>query len=157
MFRVADSPTGCQCCANPTAPSPTLPAGRPTKLVSQFHLTYSMILNLLRIQQLRIQDIMKSSFAETGTQKNRADNERRLARFVRRTEGRKRCYGVLALMTGMVETRALKCGLYRSGASSCKTVIAHDKAARVYTNMFNPFQLTALISQLHGLVASKLK
>ena len=55
--------------------------GKPTKLVSQFHLTYSMILNLLRIQQLRIQDIMKSSFAETGTQKNRAENEKRLARW----------------------------------------------------------------------------
>ncbi|XP_043214939.1 helicase SKI2W-like isoform X2 [Amphibalanus amphitrite] len=63
--------------------------GRPTKLVSQFHLTYSMILNLLRIQQLRIQDIMKSSFAETGTQKNRAENERRLASLQEQSEKQK--------------------------------------------------------------------
>ncbi|XP_037087754.1 helicase SKI2W-like isoform X2 [Pollicipes pollicipes] len=55
--------------------------GKPTQLVSQFHLTYSMILNLLRIQQLRIEDIMKSSFAEVDGQKTRAENEQRLSRL----------------------------------------------------------------------------
>ncbi|XP_029633587.1 helicase SKI2W [Octopus sinensis] len=42
--------------------------GRPTKLESQFRLTYSMILNLLRVEQLRVEDMMKRSFSEFHSQ-----------------------------------------------------------------------------------------
>ncbi|XP_031567069.1 helicase SKI2W-like isoform X2 [Actinia tenebrosa] len=38
--------------------------GKPISLHSQFRLTYSMILNLLRVEQLRVQEMMKRSFAE---------------------------------------------------------------------------------------------
>ncbi|XP_010006598.1 PREDICTED: zinc finger protein 79-like, partial [Chaetura pelagica] len=38
--------------------------GRPAPLQSQFRLTYPMILGLLRAQALRVQDVMRSSFAE---------------------------------------------------------------------------------------------
>ncbi|XP_041370282.1 LOW QUALITY PROTEIN: helicase SKI2W-like [Gigantopelta aegis] len=44
--------------------------GKPTKLESQFRLTYTMILNLLRVEQLRVQDMMKRSFSEFHTQKD---------------------------------------------------------------------------------------
>ena len=44
--------------------------GRPTKLESQFRLTYGMILNLLRVEELRVQDMMKRSFAEFNTRKD---------------------------------------------------------------------------------------
>ncbi|EGV66332.1 Antiviral helicase ski2 [Yamadazyma tenuis] len=42
--------------------------GTPTKLISQFRLTYNMILNLLRIEALRVEDMIKHSFSENSTQ-----------------------------------------------------------------------------------------
>lgn len=42
--------------------------GRPTKLSSQFRLTYNMILNLLRIEALRVEEMIKHSFSENTTQ-----------------------------------------------------------------------------------------
>ena len=47
--------------------------GKPTRLESKFRLTYSMILNLLRVEQLRVEDMMKRSFAELDTQKKQAE------------------------------------------------------------------------------------
>ncbi|XP_033732664.1 helicase SKI2W-like [Pecten maximus] len=44
--------------------------GKPTKLESQFRLTYSMILNLLRVEQLRVEDMIKRSFSEFHSQKD---------------------------------------------------------------------------------------
>ena len=38
--------------------------GRPMKLASEFRLTYSMILNLLRVERLRVEDMMMRSFSE---------------------------------------------------------------------------------------------
>lgn len=38
--------------------------GKPTVLHSQFRLTYTMILNLLRVEALRVTDMMKRSFSE---------------------------------------------------------------------------------------------
>ncbi len=43
--------------------------GKPEELKSKFRLTYSMILNLLRVEQLRVEDMMKRSFAESTNQK----------------------------------------------------------------------------------------
>jgi antiviral helicase SKI2 len=42
--------------------------GTPTKLISQFRLTYSMILNLLRIEALKVEEMIKHSFSENTTQ-----------------------------------------------------------------------------------------
>lgn len=42
--------------------------GTPTKLLSQFRLTYNMILNLLRIEALRVEEMIKHSFSENSTQ-----------------------------------------------------------------------------------------
>lgn len=42
--------------------------GLPTKLSSQFRLTYSMILNLLRIEALKVEDMIKRSFGENSSQ-----------------------------------------------------------------------------------------
>ncbi|XP_051949241.1 helicase SKI2W [Xyrauchen texanus] len=39
--------------------------GKPTVLQSQFRLTYSMILNLLRVEALRVTDMMRRSFSES--------------------------------------------------------------------------------------------
>ena len=39
-------------------------------LQSQFRLTYTMILNLLRVEALRVEDMMKRSFSEFHNQKD---------------------------------------------------------------------------------------
>lgn len=44
--------------------------GSAAKLQSQFRLTYSMILNLLRVENLSVEDVMKRSFLEAGKSKN---------------------------------------------------------------------------------------
>lgn len=43
--------------------------GRGVSLESAFRLTYSMILNLLRVEDLRVEDMMKRSFAEWRAQR----------------------------------------------------------------------------------------
>jgi antiviral helicase SKI2 len=40
--------------------------GNAAKLESQFRLTYSMILNLLRVESITVEDVMKRSFLEAG-------------------------------------------------------------------------------------------
>ena len=43
--------------------------GTPTKLSSQFRLTYNMILNLLRVEALRVEEMIKRSFSENASQR----------------------------------------------------------------------------------------
>ncbi|CAL1538051.1 unnamed protein product [Lymnaea stagnalis] len=43
--------------------------GKPTPLESRFRLTYSMILQLMRVEQLKVHDMMKRSFSEFHTKK----------------------------------------------------------------------------------------
>jgi len=40
-----------------------------TELKSQFHLTYNMILNLLRVSEFRVEDVLKRSFSEFASQR----------------------------------------------------------------------------------------
>lgn len=47
----------------------TMLNGKATMLSSQFRLTYNMILNLLRVEVLSVEDMMKRSFSEFHTQK----------------------------------------------------------------------------------------
>lgn len=42
--------------------------GQPTKLRSQFRLHYNMILNLMRVEALKIEEMIKRSFSENATQ-----------------------------------------------------------------------------------------
>jgi len=53
--------------------------GKPFKLESQFRLTYSMILNLLRVEQLRVEDMMKRSFSEFHNQRKKGEFETALS------------------------------------------------------------------------------
>lgn len=43
--------------------------GTPGKLSSQFRLTYNMILNLLRVEALRVEEMIKRSFSENASQR----------------------------------------------------------------------------------------
>ncbi|CAK7234333.1 Antiviral helicase ski2 [Sporothrix bragantina] len=49
--------------------------GQPTRLTSQFRLTYNMILSLHRVETLKVEDMMKRSFSEHATQNGRSDHE----------------------------------------------------------------------------------
>lgn len=54
--------------APPAARLRQMMLGDPTKLRSQFRLTYNMILNLLRVEALKIEEMIKRSFSENATQ-----------------------------------------------------------------------------------------
>ncbi|MCJ8749580.1 hypothetical protein PDJAM_G00177810 [Pangasius djambal] len=55
----------------------TMMLGKPTLLQSQFRLTYTMILNLLRVEALRVTDMMRRSFSESH--RDTQANERRIS------------------------------------------------------------------------------
>lgn len=48
----------------------TMILGAPTRLTSRFRLTYNMILSLLRVESIRIEDMIKRSFGENAAQKS---------------------------------------------------------------------------------------
>src|SRR5271155_4826699 len=52
--------------------------GTPTKLSSQFRLTYNMILNLLRVEALKIEEMIKRSFSEHATQQLLPEHEKQV-------------------------------------------------------------------------------
>ncbi|KAL1583117.1 hypothetical protein WHR41_08263 [Cladosporium halotolerans] len=52
--------------------------GEPTKLRSQFRLTYNMILNLLRVEALKIEEMIKRSFSENATQTLLPEHEKQI-------------------------------------------------------------------------------
>ncbi|TFY63324.1 hypothetical protein EVJ58_g3329 [Rhodofomes roseus] len=56
----------------------TMILGTPTKLQSQFRLTYNMILNLLRVEALRVEEMIKRSFSENRTQKLLPDQQNKV-------------------------------------------------------------------------------
>ncbi len=69
-------------------------AGTPKRLVSQFHLSYSTILNLLRAHGWSVRDVMRRSFGEFHTQRDRIEAEARLtghATALTDIEGRPAC------------------------------------------------------------------
>ncbi|CDO73133.1 hypothetical protein BN946_scf185007.g187 [Trametes cinnabarina] len=52
--------------------------GTPSKLQSQFRLTYNMILNLLRVEALRVEEMIKRSFSENASQKLLPENQKKV-------------------------------------------------------------------------------
>jgi antiviral helicase SKI2 len=49
--------------------------GQSTMLRSQFRLTYNMILNLLRVEEMSVENMIKRSFSEFATQRALTANE----------------------------------------------------------------------------------
>ncbi|XP_010685630.2 DExH-box ATP-dependent RNA helicase DExH11 isoform X1 [Beta vulgaris subsp. vulgaris] len=52
--------------------------GHPTRLESQFRLTFIMILHLLRVEELKVEDMLKRSFAEFHAQKKLPEKQQLL-------------------------------------------------------------------------------
>lgn len=61
----------------------TLTTGRATRLESRFRLTYLMICSLLRVEDLKVEDMMKRSFAEFHAQRAAGQSQE----LVRKGEG----------------------------------------------------------------------
>ena len=64
--------------APPVATLRQMILGDPTKLRSQFRLTYNMILNLLRVEALKIEEMIKRSFSENATQALLPEHEKQV-------------------------------------------------------------------------------
>ena len=64
--------------APPAARLRQMMLGDPTKLRSQFRLTYNMILNLLRVEALKIEEMIKRSFSENATQALLPEHEQQI-------------------------------------------------------------------------------
>lgn len=62
--------------APPVADLQRMILGEPQKLRSQFRLTYNMILNLLRVEALKIEEMIKRSFSEHATQQLLPEHEK---------------------------------------------------------------------------------
>ncbi|PPQ90945.1 hypothetical protein CVT25_008256 [Psilocybe cyanescens] len=56
----------------------TMMLGVPGKLSSQFRLTYNMILNLLRVEALRVEEMIKRSFSENSSQRLLPEQQRKV-------------------------------------------------------------------------------
>ncbi|KAH9459713.1 hypothetical protein MJO29_003679 [Puccinia striiformis f. sp. tritici] len=52
--------------------------GPATKLQSQFRLTYNMVLNLLRVEALRVEEMIKSSFSENAQQRLLPEQQKKI-------------------------------------------------------------------------------
>lgn len=53
--------------------------GTPGKLSSQFRLTYNMILNLLRVEALKVEEMIKRSFSENASQRLLPEHQKKVA------------------------------------------------------------------------------
>ncbi|KAE9409256.1 ATP-dependent RNA helicase [Gymnopus androsaceus JB14] len=56
----------------------TMILGTPGKLSSQFRLTYNMILNLLRVEALKVEEMIKRSFSENASQQLLPDQQKKV-------------------------------------------------------------------------------
>lgn len=65
--------------APPAGELRTMILGQPTKLRSQFRLHYNMILNLMRVEALKIEEMIKRSFSENATQALLPQHEKQVA------------------------------------------------------------------------------
>ncbi|MCO5612956.1 hypothetical protein L7F22_067229 [Adiantum nelumboides] len=60
---------------------PEMLLGQPTKLQSQFRLTYNMILNLLRVEALKVEEMIKRSFSENASQRLLPDQQDKIKKI----------------------------------------------------------------------------
>ena len=56
--------------------------GTPSKLQSQFRLTYNMILNLLRVEALKVEEMIKRSFSENASQRLLPDQQQKVIEVI---------------------------------------------------------------------------
>ncbi|UZJ57277.1 hypothetical protein CBS101457_006597 [Exobasidium rhododendri] len=116
--------------------------GQPTKLQSQFRLTYNMILNLLRVEALKVEEMIKRSFSENASQRLLPDQEKKVKEVEKllsnlpvmpdkqRSEGLDLYYD-LCLSIRRANFDVLEMALHQQQASKSfgpgRVIIVHDK------------------------------
>ncbi|GAA6061400.1 hypothetical protein JCM10212_000660 [Sporobolomyces blumeae] len=106
--------------------------GQPTKLQSQFRLTYSMILNLLRVEALRVEEMIKRSFSENASQRLLPEHQKKVA------EGEAELQTLKRLPPGP-KTEELKRYYELSrrivdlNTAALEGVLSHPSAAKIFT------------------------
>ena len=100
--------------------------GQPTKLTSQFRLTYQMILSLLRIESLRVEEMLKRSFSEDGNQKAAPEQAALLASEQK-------------LLDGLEKLNCPICEVdLETFYAKCRDVL--DKSKRIFKELFSSTQ-----------------
>jgi antiviral helicase SKI2 len=82
--ELASGPEQCLCLFPKQTTLNHMITGKPGKLASQFRLTYNMILNLLRVETLKVEEMIKRSFSESASQQILPDQQKEIleVRFV---------------------------------------------------------------------------
>ncbi|KAM0746373.1 translation repressor [Meredithblackwellia eburnea MCA 4105] len=104
--------------------------GQPTKLQSQFRLTYSMILNLLRVEALRVEEMIKRSFSENAAQRLLPEHQKKV------TEGENELKAMKRLPPGprtddLKNFYDLSSRIVELNTAVLEGVLAHPAAAKV--------------------------
>ncbi|GAA5844741.1 hypothetical protein JCM5353_008355 [Sporobolomyces roseus] len=107
--------------------------GQPTKLQSQFRLTYSMILNLLRVEALRVEEMIKRSFSENASQRLLPEHQKKVA------EGEVELQGLKRLPPGpktdeLKRYYDLSQRIVEYNTAALEGVLSHPSAAKVFAS-----------------------
>lgn len=101
--------------APPAAELRQMILGDPTKLRSQFRLTYNMILNLLRVEALKIEEMIKRSFSENATQALLPEHEKQ----------------VKVSEAGLAKIKRQPCSICDIDIDQCHTAVVAYQAATI--------------------------
>ncbi|KAI9704524.1 MAG: hypothetical protein M1820_005598 [Bogoriella megaspora] len=110
--------------APPAARLKQMILGDPTKLRSQFRLTYNMILNLLRVEALKIEEMIKRSFSENATQALLPEHEK----------------AVKLSEADLAKIKREPCDICDKDLDEC------HEASMIYVNLTNDLHLASLTS-----------
>ncbi|KAJ2519591.1 Antiviral helicase ski2 [Coemansia sp. RSA 1939] len=143
-----------------TATLHTMLLGAATKLESQFRLTYTMILNLLRAKQLRVEEVIKRSFGENMAQGQAPDQERRLLAVKKRLDefpalecsiceddiaGYYRVASAIRRVTTRLHTKAAQQSLLLGGSSARGAAQAFIPGRLALVSIFPHVRLAVLV------------
>ncbi|GAA5952479.1 hypothetical protein JCM21900_005322 [Sporobolomyces salmonicolor] len=106
--------------------------GQPTKLQSQFRLTYSMILNLLRVEALRVEEMIKRSFSENAAQRLLPEHQKKVA------EGEVELKALKKLAPGpktddLMRYYDLSQRIVELNTAALEGVLSHPAAAKIFS------------------------
>ncbi|GAA5918495.1 hypothetical protein JCM1841_003267 [Sporobolomyces salmonicolor] len=106
--------------------------GQPTKLQSQFRLTYSMILNLLRVEALRVEEMIKRSFSENAAQRLLPEHQKKVA------EGEVELKALKKLAPGpktddLMRYYDLSQRIVELNTAALEGVLSHPTAAKIFS------------------------
>ncbi|KAF9531825.1 antiviral helicase [Crepidotus variabilis] len=110
----------------------TMILGVPGKLSSQFRLTYNMILNLLRVEALKVEEMIKRSFSENASQRLLPDQQKKVA------EGEKRLLTIPQLECSLckpeIETLYARCvGIRDTNQKMLEMAIGNPQGSKLFS------------------------